>query len=261
MDIRNQQTKRKIQNRDAQRRFRSRRGKVNEVALIHLGSMDESSDQISEQLLTCPSSSLGPLPDNAQLQVQDFDDSTDISTLLTDQSYDESLLNICAASYSSAWLESPAVPLSTRDKDPCVVRKNDFLVPGCQAAQAGPLQKSPMFSDSACCVKTPTENTGPHRAANSTFETKRSSKEVQSRAKRHHAPKMKGKLSVENENESSGCCVAHKAATMVTNLQELYTFGLRFGLLSTGDDDIEDSLDFLKERFGEMSQCSNSNDS
>lgn len=55
----------------------------------------------------------------------------------------------------------------------------------------------------------------------------------------------------------SGCCVAHKARTMVSDVQKLYKFGLQFGLVAE-DDEIQECLRFLKRRFGEITECCSS---
>lgn len=52
------------------------------------------------------------------------------------------------------------------------------------------------------------------------------------------------------------CCVAHKAEMMISDVQKLCKFGVRFGLLEVEDKDVYDCLNLLKAKFQEMARCS-----
>jgi hypothetical protein len=56
------------------------------------------------------------------------------------------------------------------------------------------------------------------------------------------------------------CCVAHKAAMMISDVQKLCKFGVRFGLLRVEDNEVQNCLSFLRRRLRDMSQCSNRGD-
>lgn len=64
-------------------------------------------------------------------------------------------------------------------------------------------------------------------------------------------------MGIENDRKGAGCCVAHRAEMMVSDVQELCRFGVRFGLLEVEDNEVQNCLGFLRGKLRAMSQCSN----
>lgn len=62
------------------------------------------------------------------------------------------------------------------------------------------------------------------------------------------------KLSNGQTEIETGCCVAHRASAMISDLHQLYDFGIRYRLLPREDGEIKKGLELVEQRFGQMAK-------
>ncbi|KAK2051437.1 hypothetical protein LY76DRAFT_640130 [Colletotrichum caudatum] len=254
--------KRKIQNRNAQRRFIF-------FNPVFSHPNDENTESTSGSELNIA------LPTTAQSEFQGFGGSRDLNSLLGHTSEDL-FAGMSGAFVSKPWLRPPYL-LSSPSEDIHPVngwKAYDSL--GSQVDPAAHLNMSftNHTGDTLFTLNDAARN--PPRSASSRAKTTHldaglgCSQAVHSAAafngpdpeypflnsQRYLKVQEQRSLSARKSKKHVGCCVAHKAGEMVSDLQKLYSYGVRFGFFEDEDDEVEDCLCFLKRRLKEMGQCS-----
>ncbi|KAH8200217.1 hypothetical protein TruAng_005609 [Truncatella angustata] len=270
--------KRKLQNRNAQRRCRSRK-KGNDRAFFHSHYMKETpgNANIEPPAITTSSWSLpDTLPTTTIPEPQTFFNGIDFSDLSVSNGSEDPFTEVLGSSVFG--IVPTPTPMLSLSND--IAAKNGGRcnhTADCQFDQGGLMFMSPtIFSNNEGQSSKSTEALLSPISINSSMET---SNNTNSGAENAGLGAISSHLPVNSASSNHQCQgkrennshkstrfahrmkdnqqPSHKAEMMISDVQELCKFGLRFGLLVTEDNELRDCLSFLRGKLREMSRCSN----
>ncbi|KAF4963706.1 hypothetical protein FSARC_8303 [Fusarium sarcochroum] len=256
------QMKRKLQNRNAQRRFRNRK-KATDITFLDLPYVGENTEcsSITPPQLSSTSQNMPVEPlDDAIIEAHSSSDGTSLYPTPESRSFGGSSLGTQELNIPQAW-SRPSSVLSDPNLDMFLEAEGeDFFGSYGHFSHGIAIDTNPTtLGNGVSRVFNPT--------LGATSVSRIDSTERLSPGNVDPPSEMNFFLEEDNQRGSSidkganrpPCCVAHKAEMMVSDLQKLWRFGLQFGFFEAEDKEIQYCLGFLRGRLRQMSECPNMN--